>query len=50
MTKPIAGEAMASRCKVVMRGGRKPWAVLAISTFADAFGDVVPIPTPVPLL
>ena len=41
---------MASRCKVVILGGKKPWVVLAISTFADVFGDVVPIPISAPLL
>ena len=28
-----------------MRGGRNPCAVLLISNFADASGEVVPIPT-----
>ena len=36
---------MASRCVVVMRGGKNPCVVLLISTFADAAGEFVPNPT-----
>jgi hypothetical protein len=50
MVKPAAGARIASRCTVVILGGKKPWVVLAISTFAEALGDVVPIPTSAPLL
>ena len=37
IVKPAAGEAMASRCAVVICGGKKPWVVLAISTSAPLF-------------
>jgi hypothetical protein len=33
-----------------MRGGRKPWVLLDISTLAEASGAAVPIPTPAELL
>ena len=50
ITKPIAGEAIASRCKLVIRGGKNPCVELEISSFAEVFGLSVPIPTPTPLL
>jgi hypothetical protein len=43
--KPVAGLAMASRCAVVIRGGKKPLVVLFRSNTADPAGVVVPIPT-----
>ena len=50
ITKPIAGDVIASRCMVVIRGGKNPCVELEISSFAEAFGLVVPMPTPLPLL
>ena len=44
MTSPAAGEDIASRCVVVMRGGRKPFVVDDTSSKAVADGDDVPIP------
>ena len=37
IVKPAAGEAMASRCEVVICGGKNPWLVLAISTSVPLF-------------
>ena len=46
---PARGEIMASRWAVVMRGGRKPRAVLARSSSAAALGETLLTPTLVPL-
>ena len=43
--KPEAGEEIASRCIVVILGGKKPCVVLDTSTFALASGVAVPKPT-----
>ena len=43
--RPVAGVVIASRCVVVMRGGRKPFVVDDTSSSAVAAGDAVPMPT-----
>ena len=45
MVRPVAGVVIASRCVVVMRGGRKPLVVDETSSSAVAAGVVVPMPT-----
>ena len=44
MTSPVAGEAIASRWAVVIRGGKKPLVVEATSSTAEAAGTP-PMPT-----
>jgi hypothetical protein len=44
-TNPAAGEAMASRSTVVIRGIKSPLLVDVTSKIAEAFGVSVPIPT-----
>ena len=45
MVRPVAGEEMASRCAVVMRGGRKPLVVLTRSSTAFVLGYCNDVPT-----
>jgi hypothetical protein len=46
MSKPGAGEGIASRCTVVILGNNKPLFVELISSLAEGEGVAVPIPTP----
>ena len=45
MVSPVAGETIASRCAVVIRGGKKPLVIELASNTAEASGVAVPIPT-----
>ena len=49
MVRPMAGEVIAVRCAVVIRGGRNPFVVEATSKRADAAGVEAPMPTCPPL-
>jgi hypothetical protein len=44
ITKPADGEAIASRCVVVIRGNKSPLVVDETSKMAEALGVSVPIP------
>jgi hypothetical protein len=44
INNPVAGDAMRSRCALVMRGVSIPFVVLFTSSNADALGVVVPAP------
>src|SRR5215471_16717460 len=44
MSRPVAGDAIESRCVFVMRDISKPFEVDLISSSEDAWGVVVPIP------
>src|SRR6266700_3583408 len=45
MSNPIAGEVIALRCVIVIRGTSNPFEVEVMSSIEDASGDMVPIPT-----
>ena len=47
--RPVAGEEMASRCVLVIRGGRKPFVVEVKSKTEVPAGLLVPIPKAVAL-
>ena len=42
--RPAGGDAMASRCVVVIRGGRKPWVVESTCSLAEVSAEVTPLP------
>ena len=44
INKPVAGDAIASRCAFVIRGANNPCEVLVMSNNAEAVGVVVPSP------